>query len=123
MRAELAANLAADVWHRFVNSERRADRTLGIIAARTRDPKHSHHSIAQMFVDRAAVFLNDGVNRREIALQEFVELFEIELFTELGKSRQVGEHHGRLSKLACRRSKAARAFIVLDRLNGWRIWV
>ena len=58
-----------------------------------------------MLVDRAAIALDDAVDRLEIAVEQSVRRLGAELARKLGVARDIGEQHGHLAPLAGRRRR------------------
>jgi len=63
-------------------------------------PEQGHDAVADVFVDAAAIALDDAVDEPEEPGQQGMDLLGVELVGELGVVGQVGEQHRHLSPLA-----------------------
>ena len=77
-----------------LDTERRAQRTLGVVFVRDRRPKERHHAVTEELVDCALVTVNRIQDDLEGAVHDPVDVLGIELLGHRRKSRHVREHHG-----------------------------
>ena len=108
MHRELDSDLEAKRNHRLVNRERRAYRALWIVAMGERRAEDRHHVVANMFVDRAAETLHDGIGDLEEAAEQAMRFFRIALAAQARVVGEVGEEDGDRASLPNRRARQSR---------------
>jgi hypothetical protein len=84
----------------IVDLEGGVHRAQGVVVMSGGRAEDRHDVVAHVFVDRAAIALDDGIHRLEVAVQECVGRLGAELAGELGIAGQVGKEHGDLAPLA-----------------------
>ena len=88
---ELAADLPAQLRHRFLNCERRPNRSLRVVVVRDRGTEHSHDAVTDMPLDAAPERLDDSVDPFEEAGGKFVDDLGADLPGHLGVTSEIGE--------------------------------
>ena len=75
--------------------ERRADGPLGVVLLRDRCAPHRHDGVADELLDRAAVALDHGARRVEVAREELAHVLGVPALRECGREAdEVGEEDG-----------------------------
>ena len=105
MGAQGVARLVGQGRHPLVNVERGAHRAQRVVVVGDRCTEQRHDIVAHMLVDRAAIALDDAVDRLEIAVEQRVGRLGAERARKFGVTRDVGEQHGHLAPLAGRRGR------------------
>ena len=74
--------------------ERSPDGPLGVVLERPGRAPHGHHRIPDELLERAAVAVDHGPARREVAVLELADLLCIATLGKGGEAHEVGEQHG-----------------------------
>ena len=88
---ERAAARVGERGHLALDLERGAGGAFGVVAVRHGGAEDGHDAIADVLADRTAVALDYRVDDVEEAAGEGVQLLRVDLATELGIAREVGE--------------------------------
>ena len=81
-RLQIGVQLVEGVAH----LRRRADGPQRVVLPDPRDPEHRHHGVADELLHRAAVPLDHGSHRVEVAREDDLEPLRVEAFAELASS-------------------------------------
>ena len=74
-------------------------RLLGMVGHIQRRVPECHHRIANVFVDGAAMILNNLGHGRKVSVQHLGQFGWRQCFGEIGKAAYVREQHGHLTRL------------------------
>ena len=91
MNPELAADLPTQFRHRFLNCERRPNRSLRVVVVRDRGTEHGHDAVTDMPLDAAPEHFYDAVDPFEEAGGKFVDNLGANLSGHLGVTSEIGE--------------------------------
>ena len=90
--AVVALELVVEVLERRAHVDGGADRSERVVLVELRDAEHGHHGVADELLDRAAVALERGAHRVEVAGHDLAHGLGVELLAELGRAGHVAEH-------------------------------
>ena len=85
--------LQPELGERVPHLECRAGRLQCVVLVHHRHAEHSHHGVADEFLDGAAIALDDPPHPLEVPREQRAQPLRVELFSERGRAREVAEEN------------------------------